>query len=609
MRAPILVLCILCFISSMALGAVIHVPKDYPKIQTAIDAAANGDTIIVAPGTYPERIDFKSKAIDVQGSGGAEATVIDGMKQGSVVTALNGTGPAALSGFTITNGWGTKGLHSHTYGGGIYIVGGTAPVIYDVIVKKNWAVYGGGIYCEDATLEVRDSTLRKNYFGTCGGGLHAENATVLVEGNQLFKNYGGKQGGGIYCHDGQVTIRDNVIYENSAGGGGGVALSAGDSILENNRIHGNSVTSVFGGGGVLVLQGTVRNNVILSNESVCLGGGVSCIGTGEIVGNEIRDNIIGSSYGFGAGIGCYFDATPVIRDNLIIGNSQASLGGGVYCENGSTVLLQNNRIIGNSATDLGGGITCNYGSNATITNNTLHGNSAARGGGLACAGPEVVVDVANTIFWNDQAPLGKEILALTDNKTVLSISHSLVEGGFNSVYIEYCTLNWGPQMLDQDPSFIDPAGGDFHIRGDSCCIGQGDPDAAGFPLLDFEGDSRSGTHASDLGADEFHDHLYVMGDFTPGGSCVLTITGTGGIPTLLWLGSGVLNPPLPTSCGDWYLAFPLLTTLDLGLIPFPDGYKTLPFTVPSNLPVPTVLPMQALFYKGLSNLEVMVIDS
>lgn len=46
-----------------AQGATIHVPADYSTIQAAINAASNGDTIVVAPGTYQENINFQGKAI------------------------------------------------------------------------------------------------------------------------------------------------------------------------------------------------------------------------------------------------------------------------------------------------------------------------------------------------------------------------------------------------------------------------------------------------------------------------------------------------------------------------------------------------------------------
>ena len=47
---------------------IIHVPGDYPTIQGAIDAAFNGDAIVVAPGTYNETIDLLGKAIRIRSS-------------------------------------------------------------------------------------------------------------------------------------------------------------------------------------------------------------------------------------------------------------------------------------------------------------------------------------------------------------------------------------------------------------------------------------------------------------------------------------------------------------------------------------------------------------
>ena len=56
-------------------AVIIDVPCDEPTIQAGIDAAMNGDEIVVAPDTYFETINFLGKAITSRSSDGPEVPI------------------------------------------------------------------------------------------------------------------------------------------------------------------------------------------------------------------------------------------------------------------------------------------------------------------------------------------------------------------------------------------------------------------------------------------------------------------------------------------------------------------------------------------------------
>jgi hypothetical protein len=205
-----------------------YVPKDYPTIQQAIDAATDGCTILVSTGNYFENINFHGKAIRVKGVGtsgpcgcpeeGMSRVTIVGKYNGSVVTFNTGeTRNSILEGFTIKNGFATLG-------GGIFI-GDASPTILDCYINKNSGYEaGGGIY------------------------IAGNSASPLIFNNLIVGNFaqsagGEASGGGIYITDGaspeiqSCTIADNV---SSIADGGGIHISSDsapvitDSIIWDN---------------------------------------------------------------------------------------------------------------------------------------------------------------------------------------------------------------------------------------------------------------------------------------------------------------------------------------------------------------------------------------
>jgi hypothetical protein len=231
-------------------ATIIHVPADQPTIQAGINAASNGDTVLVAPGTYKENINFNGKAITVKSSGGPKVTIIDGGGVGLVVTfSSHETSSSVLNGFTLQNGSAT--FNSQYEGGGIFIAF-ASPTIKNNIIQNNTACAGGGgIGVYFGSPLIQGNTIKSNSQSGCsgggGGGIEAGGAsTVQIIGNIIQNNSWGGSGGGVYLNAvGAALIKNNVITGNV---GGGIAMFndvSGTAIVQN-LISGNTSTGSSG---------------------------------------------------------------------------------------------------------------------------------------------------------------------------------------------------------------------------------------------------------------------------------------------------------------------------------------------------------------------------
>ncbi len=264
----------------------------FDAIQEAIDAATDGDEVLVLDGTYTgegnKNLDYVGKAITVRSENGPATCIIDCEAEGRGFYFQNSESTSSVvDGFTITNG-----RPDYLSGGGIRCEE-ASPTIANCTITQNSTNIGGGISCYMSSPTITNCTITENRAGDGGGGIRCLQSSptfinCTIAGNTasfggcaygeyfgcpIFRNCvirenTAKRGGGFYCDGIDLVINNCVIVENGAGYCGGIycdsdsysSLSIVNSTIAGNR---SIVTDgcIYGFG-----SGTITDSIIWANS-------------------------------------------------------------------------------------------------------------------------------------------------------------------------------------------------------------------------------------------------------------------------------------------------------------------------------------------------------
>ncbi len=233
---------ILCLaLCSLVYSADRHVPGDYPTIQAAINAAEDGDTVMVAPGRYTgdgnRDIRLWGKDIVVRSVSGPEVTVLDveGTRHEPhrSFIAVDGEPPTCrIEGFTLRGGYliGNTGGSNNGGGGAAVYVRNSSPTIAACIMEDNDSDTllnvnvrdgnGGAVYVEGTSnMTITGCVMRNNIAGRRGGALfvgHEFTANIVMSSCVIDSNHAGNSGGGVYINRSMCSLMNTTLVRNSS---------------------------------------------------------------------------------------------------------------------------------------------------------------------------------------------------------------------------------------------------------------------------------------------------------------------------------------------------------------------------------------------------------
>lgn len=216
--------------ASVALAEDLHVPAQFATIQQAIDAAADGDTIRIAPGTYRESVIWVDKDLNIFGSGALQTIVDPGLGAGGpggrAFELVNVPMSSRLDGIMI------RGGNIMMPGGGMAL-SNSSPTISNCIFTANDASFGGAMSNVGSAPLIVNCLFHDNS-AIEGGAIDNASSQPVIINSTFAHNTAIADGGAIFNVMSQPVIVNSILWGNAAGqiGSFGSTIMISDSIVE-----------------------------------------------------------------------------------------------------------------------------------------------------------------------------------------------------------------------------------------------------------------------------------------------------------------------------------------------------------------------------------------
>ncbi|MEA1986798.1 MAG: choice-of-anchor Q domain-containing protein [Candidatus Marinimicrobia bacterium] len=298
--------------------------RPFSKIQSGINNASIGDTILIAPGTYHEAIEVDkslfigSHILTTNDTSYMDSTgiVVDSaITKSAIYIHDTGSENVIVNGLTLENG---KGIYQHPShrGGGIFC-NSTKAHLYNLKIKNSTAEYGAGIDISNSEIVLSDVLIDSNFTAGWGGGISIVASEVDMFDVDILNNEA-SMGGGIYTIDNSNINLQNVnILNNSA------TENATLSPLQNSLFKTGEIQSILYYGGGIDCENSeifLQNTIVAKNNSDGNGAGISVISGSKItsINSTITENISQTN---GGAIFFDWNSKGVIANSILWNNS------------------------------------------------------------------------------------------------------------------------------------------------------------------------------------------------------------------------------------------------------------------------------------------------